>query len=249
MNLVFAFITAFLFSANDTPYKIIPIKGQAISTDIFQNIYVHHQQSLQKIDTNGNVLYSFSDAHLGNIHSIDVSNPLQILVFYKETQSLLILNNTLNPLSTAIRFDHLQLYHVNAVCSSSRSGFWVYDANQTQLLLFNSKLENIYKGTKLFIDNISVMIEYQNAVYVMSENKGYWKFNHKGELMEFVSVPNLKNLIVYKNQLVFVKENEIEFSNQNKFAISTSSSNVALLKNAIIIAQSDSLMFFRINFD
>lgn len=249
MNLALAFITAFLVSASDTPYKTIPIKSQGLTTDIFQNIYVHHLQSLQKIDTNGNVLYSFSDAQLGNIHSIDVSNPLQILVFYKETQSLLILNNTLNPLSPVIRFDHLQLYNVKAICASSRGGFWVYDANQTQLMLFNSKLENIYKGTKLFIDNVSEIIEYQNAVYIISENKGYWKFNLKGELIEFISVPDLKKILVYKNQLLYVKESEIEFPNQKKITLPTSSTNVALIKNTLIIAEDEHLKFFRIDYN
>lgn len=249
MNFALVFIFAFSIFSTDTPYKTIPIKVQGISVDIFQNIYVHHLQSLLKIDTNGNVIYSFSDAQLGNIHSIDVSNPLQILVFYKETQSLLILNNTLSPLSPPIRFDHLQLYNVKAVCSSSHGGFWVYDANQTQLLLFNSKLENIYKGTKLFIDNISNIIEFQNDVYIISENKGYWKFNLKGELIEFIAIPDLKKILIYKNQLVFVKESEIEFSNQKKIIKPISSTNVTILKNLLIIAENNRLKFFRINFD
>ncbi len=249
MNLTLAILIAFFSYTTDTPYKAIPIKSTKISTDIFQHIYVQHLQMLQKLDTNGNVLYSFSNAQMGNIHSIDVSNPLQILIFYKEPQTLLILNNTLSPLSHPIYFDHLQLFDVRAVCSSSHGGFWVYDANQTQLMLFNSKLENIYKGTKLFIDNISGMIEYQHTVIIISENTGYWKFNIKGELMEFVPVPDLKKIIVYKNQLVLVKKNEIEFTNQKKIILPISSNNIAILKNTLIIVQNDSLKFFRMYFD
>ncbi|MCX7861701.1 MAG: hypothetical protein N2449_01750 [Bacteroidales bacterium] len=230
----------------NNPYKSISIEHQAVYSDIFQSLYIQQYHTLQKLDTNGTVLYTYSNASLGNVTHVDVSNPLEILVYHKEFNTVVFLSNQLNAITQPISLDMLFLKNVQAICQSKHGGFWVYDANQMQLILLNSSLTEVYKGSKIPIENITNMLELGNYIYISSRNRGIWKFNQKGEFIEFIAIEQLQSITTFKNQLVFIKNNEIVLPHNTKIQVTDSFQDIVFLSNTFVISRNNQLQFFKI---
>src|ERR1700761_3292099 len=64
------------------------------NTDNLGNIYVITKDNLlEKLDANGDSIAVFNDVrHFGKIWTIDVTNPLKILVFYREFATIVVLD-------------------------------------------------------------------------------------------------------------------------------------------------------------
>src|SRR5271157_882697 len=85
------------------------IKAQIsfMTTDNLGNLYVLVNNELKKFDSQGNLLKTFSDKSHGNINFVDVSDPLKILLHFRDFHQLLFLDNTLSVKSDPILLDGL----------------------------------------------------------------------------------------------------------------------------------------------
>src|SRR5437763_17186865 len=94
-RLIFAFlllISLHSFAAGDTTLqlqltKTIPGSYSSFYTDNLQNIYLIAAQSnqIKKLDNNGDSVAVFNiSTRYGKVYSMDVTNPMKILVYYKD---------------------------------------------------------------------------------------------------------------------------------------------------------------------
>src|ERR1700709_2779720 len=72
------------------------------TVDNLGNIYLLNKDNqLKKLDANGDSLAVFNDVRrFGKIATIDVTNPLKILVFYREFTTIIVLDRFLNIVNT-----------------------------------------------------------------------------------------------------------------------------------------------------
>ena len=73
-----------------------------IGVDDFENSYYINHNNLYK--KTAQTIYSYANSQLGEITSVDITNPLKILVFYRDFKTVLLLDNRLNELTTPINF-------------------------------------------------------------------------------------------------------------------------------------------------
>ena len=66
-----------------------------ITTDKLGNLYTVAGDEISKYDQNGKFLQKNSIKSLGKITSLDVTNPLKILVFYKDYNKIVFIDNML----------------------------------------------------------------------------------------------------------------------------------------------------------
>ncbi len=108
------------------PVCKIPFEGGSFTTDNLQNVYVFHGSSIRKYSPQGKMLYNYSDKSFGAITSVDVNDPLKMLVFYKDFPKVVLLDNTLsvngNPFSPA----DVGYPLTTLVCTSHDNGVWMY---------------------------------------------------------------------------------------------------------------------------
>jgi hypothetical protein len=109
--------------------------------DLLGNRYVlsPDRTELVKYNSEGKMINRYSNLSLGIIHSVDVSNPLRILVFYRQRQALVFLDSQLSQNGNPIYLEQSGLQSISLVCSSSMSnGFWVFNESNFELYRFNS---------------------------------------------------------------------------------------------------------------
>ncbi len=235
-----------IINSSNKPEKFIVEKHQKIYTDIFQYIYIQQNNSLKKIDTTGKILCSYSNNNFGNISIVDVSNPLQILVYYNLYNYVQLLSNNLTPLSPPISLDEIGFTKVSAICSSEKGGIWIYDEIKKKLVFINSKLEIVFYGTQIpILSNIIKMFESNGKVYIGTYNMGLYIFDSNGNFLQFMPIENFLDFYVY-NQQVIIATNKYLKKNENiVFRFKVTPKSIAILKKHILISNNDTLFFYK----
>jgi hypothetical protein len=109
------------------------VNAKFIQADDIGNIYiVSPTNQLYKYNYTGKVLATLNYNYNGNISSIDASNSMEIYVFYKEINKVLLLDNNL-AYRGEIDLTKLNITQAAAIARSYDNGIWVFDLGDLQL--------------------------------------------------------------------------------------------------------------------
>jgi len=139
------FLTTTFFAQN---YKVQfiekkPLKADAFyGVDLFDNIYYSQNNVLNKI--NSKITYQYHNVALGNIFSVSIYNPLEIVVFYKDFNTVVILDRTLNEIQ---KLEFLNK-NITLVAKAGKNKLWIYNADKQQLELYNYLTKTIIGKTQ-----------------------------------------------------------------------------------------------------
>jgi len=118
--LVFFTGCVYLNAQTDTSFQLVKkIKGDivAFAADNFDNLYLlNSSDQLKKLNDKGDSVAVFNNIRkYGKVAQIDVSNPLRVLLYYKDFSTVVVLDRLLNVRST-IDFRKQEIFQVQAVC-------------------------------------------------------------------------------------------------------------------------------------
>src|ERR1700760_1713916 len=102
--------------------------------DNFGNIYlINTDNQLKKLGPKGDSLAVFNDVRrYGKIFSIDVTNPLKILIYYRDFTTVIELDRFLNIINT-IDLRPLNILQAKAVGLAYDNNVWVFDELDARL--------------------------------------------------------------------------------------------------------------------
>ena len=104
-----------------------------VQADDMGNLYiVSPTNQLYKYNYSGKVLATLNYNYNGNISSLDVSNPMEIYIFYKEINRVLLLDNNL-AYRGELDLTKLNITQAAAIARSFDNGIWVFDLGDLQL--------------------------------------------------------------------------------------------------------------------
>jgi hypothetical protein len=105
-------------------------------TDAFGWDYVIADNEFRK-QKDGRVL-KYKNLSLGDIFKVDLQNPLQIVLFYKKFNTVVLLDNQMNA-TNLINFNDIQEpLLAEALGLASQNRLWLYDLNSQQMGLFDT---------------------------------------------------------------------------------------------------------------
>jgi hypothetical protein len=186
-----------------------------IDIDGFGNIYVITDNEIVKYNASGVLQKKFSTKRYGKIDFVDAMNPLKVLVYYKDFQQLLFLDNQLTESSSMISIETLGYEQTSLVCSSSNNSFWLYDKQNNELSRFDSELKSLVKtGNLKRILDIDIkpnfMQEHNNYVYVNCSNEGILVFDIYGTFYKTIPLKNLKEFNVVNGDVFYYENNTLK---------------------------------------
>ena len=122
---------------SDSAFQFIrSIKGNftQFNVDILDNIYlITSTNQLKKMDAKGDSVGIFNDVkRYGNPSSIDVTNPLKVLLYYKPFATVVILDRLLNMRNT-INFRSQNIFAVQTIATSYDNYIWLFDEQDYKL--------------------------------------------------------------------------------------------------------------------
>lgn len=139
-----------LITAGDFEHILsVDVTGDMHFSDPMGNVYIVKDKTLKKFSPGHVQPANYSNPFLGNIHSIDISDPLRILIFYKDHNQVVWVDNFLSEIRSPVWLDRLGIDQVELVCSSSQGGFWTFNSLNNQLQYFNVELQLVHESPSL----------------------------------------------------------------------------------------------------
>jgi hypothetical protein len=178
------------------------------SVDNLGNIYViNRDNQLKKLSPKGDSLAVFNDVRrYGNIGSIDVTNPLKILVYYRDFTTIIELDRFLNLINT-IDLRTQNILQAKAVGLAYDNNIWVFDELDARLKRIADDGTLVDQSTdfrQLFDtlpDPVSVL-DRDGLVYLYDTARGVYIFDHYGTLKTHLDFSGWKDFnVIGKNLL------------------------------------------------
>lgn len=190
------------------------VAGDMHYSDPMGNVYVVRDNTLKKFSTEYVQAAVYTNTFLGNIHTVDVSDPLRILLFYKDHNQIVWVDNFLSEIRSPVWLDGLGIDQVELVCSSGQGGFWVFNGLNNQLQYFDVQLQLVHESPTLNIltgPDISptFMIEKNRSVYLNVPGTGILVFDRFGNYSKTLPVDPPSGFQVTDRYLYYMKEGEL----------------------------------------
>jgi len=180
-------------SAETTPgdFRLTLTLSQDIAdftVDALGNIYIlNSANQLKKIGPDGDSMAVFNDVRrFGKITSVDATNPLKILVYYREFTTIIELDRFLNIVNT-IDLRKQNILQAKAVGLAYDNNVWVFDELDAVLKRIGDDGSLVSQTTdfrQLFdsVPDPTVIRDQGGYVYLYDPAKGVYIFDHYGAL-------------------------------------------------------------------
>jgi hypothetical protein len=190
------------------------VTGNSVEVDNLGDVYVLANQDVIKYKSTGQLFRSYSNKSLGNISRIDVSNPLKILVFYRDLSRLVFVDNTLSEQKENVYLERFDREFASLACTSNdENGIWLYDPVAFSLTRYNQKMNikaevlNINQLTGKTINPIW-MTERGNRLYLVDSQNGIMVFDIFGTYLKTLPIRGLTKLWIDGDLLVALNESK-----------------------------------------
>lgn len=112
--------------------RAIPVVATFATGDNLSNTYIINQENaVEKYDSTGRRTGAYSNNRLGIATFLDASNPLKLLVWYPDFQTVVLLDRTLTEMGR-INFSGLGYTSVQAVAMAFDGNIWIFDDAASQ---------------------------------------------------------------------------------------------------------------------
>ncbi len=183
---------------------MLPLHVQAKDFDVdnLGNIYlVTVTNQLIKYDAKGDSVATFNDTRkYGALYSIDVTNPLKILLHYQDFGTLLVLERFLTQ-RTTIDLRRLNIMQAKAYCLSYDNHIWVYDELAGRIRKIDENGTALMESADLRLAleaSISPerMIDKDGKLYLYDDETGFYVFDYFGALQNKIPLLGWKHLTI-----------------------------------------------------
>lgn len=189
----------------DTSFQLLrTLTGDIVdfTVDNLDNVYIlNSRNQVKKFDVKGDSVAVFNDIKkFGKATLIDVSNPLKVLLYYKDFATVVMLDRFLNVVNT-IDLRKENILQAKVIGQSYDNKIWVYDE-------LEGKLKKIDEDGKLLLETPDFRLLLGQApapVKIFDENKyvyiydsllGVYVFDYYGALKNNIMIDHWQNFKV-----------------------------------------------------
>lgn len=182
------------------------VKG--FTTDNLSNIYLLTTTGqIKKLNEKGDLVAAYNDVRrFGNIYSIDATNPLKVLVYYKDFSTVIVLDRVLSVRNT-IDLRKQNIFQVTAITSSYDNNLWIFDE-------LDSKIKKIDDNGNVILQSVDfrqvfdpvpwpvAMYDRDGQLYLYDAKKGLMVFDYYGASKNSFQILHLYDLqVIDKNTI------------------------------------------------
>jgi len=177
-----------------------------VGVDSYTNVYYIKDMVLYKEGPDGS--FTFNDFQLGNLSSVDIINPLKVVLFYEDTNTVLLLDNKLN-LIERINFNTLSKFiNISNATNAGNSKLWIFNVDSQQLELYNYITNEKTIVSQPFEGKLISQASNFNYCFILTENK-IRKFNRYGSLVSEFPMIGYEKIIHHNKIAIALKENKL----------------------------------------
>lgn len=197
-----------LAEVEKTPLKV----DTFIGIDSYNSLYFTKGMVLHKKSSSQN--FQFTDFQLGAITSVDVINPLNVVVFYGDTNTAVLLDNRLSEIER-IQFNNLpEFLNISAATNAGGNRLWVFNIDSQQLELYNYRTGRSSIISQPITANVISQTSNFNYCYILTEKK-IRVYNIFGGIVHEIPISEATKIVQHNENYLVLKNNQLHFYKQN----------------------------------
>lgn len=230
-------LTAFFFTtlckaSSDTSFHLIKtIFGHYnnFTVDNLGNVFMlDNQNQLKKIDNHFDSVGIYNNVvRYGELYTIDASNPLKILLFYKDFMTVVTLDRFLQPLNS-IDLRQSGIFQCSAICQSYDNNIWLFDEMENKIKKIDDTGKELLESSdfRILFDappHPNKLEDYHKYLFAYDSSKGLLVMDYYGSYKNLVALKGLRNVqgidkgivAVDSTGLIYFEPNTIETKHQS----------------------------------
>ena len=175
-----------------------------------QLLAVDHKGVLTQYSPQGKAFFQYYNTTLGEDFTIDATDPFNILLFYKEQQTIVLLDRTLSERATLDLRD-TPVQYATAVARSHDNNLWVYDELAGRLYRLSARGEllftsNDFRLSENLIEGPTQMLRWGDRLALNFPKRGIALFSILGQLEEWWEITEVEDCFI-QQQLFYFRQN------------------------------------------
>lgn len=210
----------FIYIGHAIGQVIIPLdtikvkKDSRITSDNLGNVYlISPTNDIEKYNVNGIKVATANFKVLGNITSVDASNPFEIYVFYRDQNKVLYLDNMLN-LRGETNLETIDVSQCAAVARSFDNNLWLVDMGDQKIKKYSKDSKFIGESASLntvITDEPIIpesMLDLNSTLYILN-NGAILNFDAFINYTKTVISDSISSFQIVNNRIVYLKNGAI----------------------------------------
>ena len=190
-----------------------------LAVDNLDNLYiVSSTDQLKKWNAQGDSIAVYNQVRrFGKLQTIDVTNPLKLLLFYKEFSTIVVLDRLLT-LRASIDLRQLNIIQTSAVGLSYDGNIWLFDEYENKLKKIDESgtvLLQTPDFRTVFPEAISPqqILDQNGTVYVYDANAGLYLFDYYGTFKKKLPITGWQRLAIWNNYITGIQDRAFQYFN------------------------------------
>jgi len=220
--LILLMLAQISFAQLDTAFRLIktfPGEIADAAIDNLDNVYIlTTTDQLKKYNSSGDSIAVYNNVRkYGKVYSMDVANPLKVLLYYKDFSSIVVLDRLLAARST-IDLRRKNILQVGAIGQSYDNNIWVFDAYDNKLKKIDDE-GNILLETpdfrQVFDQALAPqqIVDQNNQVYLYDPANGIFVFDHYGTYKRKIPVRGWSNVSITDKYILGISNESLQSYN------------------------------------
>ena len=186
----------------DTTFSLlrtIPGDIESFTVDNLDNIYIlNSHNQVKKLNANGDSVAVFNDVKkYGKATLLDVSNPLKVLLYYKDFATIVVLDRFLNVVNS-IDLRKQNIFQAKAVAQSYDNKVWVYDELENKLKKVDEEGKTLFETPdfRQLFGQAPVpqkIFDQDKLVYLYDSAQAVFVFDYYGALKNKILITKWQN--------------------------------------------------------
>ena len=184
----------------------VPLKADSfVGVDSYKNLYWVKNNVLYKQEEKKT--YSFNNNLLGNIQSVDITNPFTVLVFYYQAQVVIVLDNKLNEIERVDFSKISEFMQVATVGNAGNRRLWIGNTATQRLELLDYRNMSQEAISSSFSGDILEQVSNYNLCFIRTPSHIYL-YNSYGSVIRKLVAKNYDRMFSAHNGVVLQKGEE-----------------------------------------
>ena len=189
----------------DTPCEII-------TTDIQGNVFLTHGSNLNMLPADGTKRLNYSEPTYGNIAQIDAGIASKILIFYRESGVITLLNNELSPIGNPLSLFDKSLMTISLAAMGNPNKIVLYDETNQDLLITDLNV-NLLNRTHITFPGefhpTDMQVLPEHRIALLDTIHGICLFDFFGTFEKEIPISGVKAMQLMKDQIFYLKDNKL----------------------------------------
>lgn len=191
------------------PLEVDRIEG----IDNFGTLYYTKNNTFYKKTPTSEINYS--NIQLGSITSSNTFNPLKMLLFYKDFNTVIVLDNRLAEIYK-IDFNMTHPYkNVSHISVGNDNTFWIFNGDNQKLELYDYLSKQVRATTVPVTSQVLDLTSNYNFCWLLTQNFLY-KYNYFGSMVEKIPNTGFSKIAMF-NETVYLQKDQSLFQLDKNF--------------------------------